>query len=482
MKFAVMKFALGKNSLYIARPTTETVERISPPGVSSEDNNNQPKTPAEHHTILTPQQKNKQKTPTSSRPTHETEGHTKKIITITITHQDLNNNEQTNTGAILPIQQQTTQSSISTRKGCNGTLYRLSPMGRSNKPLQQKSTCHTHSQSTPLNATDSAWELVQTRDPQGIDNFRQNDDGTLSLTTQGKPRCNYCKLPNHGRQNCIFRLKDLQFNINRQTHPHKGNLTNTSTRNYVPDSGRGNRSPMSTRLANERDHSGKPRFWQTKCGYIIYSIDNQPQCSYCGIPSHGRDLCRRRHNDESRGLFRIHHPQRGLLQQTEYNKSKSPPNNTTRPPIPLTIQDIRDYQQTKHGEYILNSGGYRLCDYCGIPSHPRSQCKIRVTDVLNGIQRSVHPNRGQIPSRNQIRREVATIGNSTRKRAHDKQEDPHIPKTRPPHTHGGNNPINITMNDNQIPTTSAVRVNQVQVDLMDLPTETIHHIMKYLPF
>ena len=38
------------------------------------------------------------------------------------------------------------------------------------------------------------------------------------------------------------------------------------------------------------------------------------------------------------------------------------------------------------------------------------------------------------------------------------------------------------MNDNQIPTTSAVRVNQVQVNLMDLPTETIHHIMKYLPF
>ena len=56
----------------IARPSTETVERIDSSGVSSENDNNQPKTPAEHHTILTPQQKNKQKMPTSSRHTHET--------------------------------------------------------------------------------------------------------------------------------------------------------------------------------------------------------------------------------------------------------------------------------------------------------------------------------------------------------------------------------------------------------------------------
>ena len=269
------------------RPTTIIVERVESSGIDSENNNNQTKTPAEHHAVLTPQQESKQTTPTALRPTHKTGGHSKKIITITITHQDLNNNEQPNTGTVHSTQQHNTHSPISTRKGCHGTLYRLSPLGRSNKPLQQKSICRTHGQSTPLTAADSAWELMQTRDPQGVDNFHQNLDGTLSLTTQDKPRCNYCKLPNHGRQNCTFRLRDLQSNIDRQTHPLKGSLLCTSARNYTPDSGRGNRSQMSTRLANERDQSGNPRFWQTQCGYIIYSIDNQPQCSYCGIPSHG---------------------------------------------------------------------------------------------------------------------------------------------------------------------------------------------------
>ena len=55
---------------YIARPTTLTVDRINSPGVDTGNNNSQPETPAKHHTILTPQQKNKQKTPASSRPTH----------------------------------------------------------------------------------------------------------------------------------------------------------------------------------------------------------------------------------------------------------------------------------------------------------------------------------------------------------------------------------------------------------------------------
>ena len=139
-------------------------------------------------------------------------------------------------------------------------------MGRSNRPLQQKSICHTHGQSPLLAAADSAWHLMQSQDPQGIDNFHQRTDGTLSLNSKGQPRCNYCGLLNHGRHNCSFRLKDLQYNIDRQTHPLKGDLTYTTYKNYTPNtpSGvKGNRSTMSARLANEKDHSGNPRFWQT---------------------------------------------------------------------------------------------------------------------------------------------------------------------------------------------------------------------------
>ena len=149
---------------------------------------------------------------------------------------------------------------------------------------------------------------------------------------------------------------------------------------------------------------------------------------------------------------------------------------------PKTIQGMHSYQLTEDGQYALNSGGYRLCDYCGIPSHPRRRCKIRIADVMNGIKRAIHPDRGQIPSGNQMRKETAKMKNTTRKRVHDKQEDPHIPKTRPPHTHGNNYPIHVTMDDNQMPTTSTGQAEHVPTNLMDLPTKTIRHIMRYLPF
>ena len=314
---------------------TLTINRNNPGDIDTENDTSQPRIPGKHHPALSQQREDKQKKPTTSPITHETEKRSNKVITITITHQDLNNNEQTHTEAIQPTLQHPTQSSISTRTGCSGTLYRLSPLGKSNKPLQQRSSCQTHTQNLDLAASNSAWHFMQLRDPQNIDDFHRQPDGTIALNSSGLPKCNYCGKFNHGRQNCLFRRIDLQYNIDRQIHPLKDDLHTTTHKDYTPyaqNRARGNVSPMSARLANEKDHSGNPRFWQTQCGHIIYSIDNQPQCSYCGIPSHGRDACQRRHNDESRGLFRIHHPQRGLLQQTDINQPESPPNNATGPP------------------------------------------------------------------------------------------------------------------------------------------------------
>ena len=170
---------------------------------------------------MTPQQRNKPNALTSPRLTHDAKGVPQNIITvdkqdqdlhreinipdntsrgvtskeirihmqspttITITHRDLNNNDQAGTEAISPTQQRATKSSVSTRRGCNGTLYRLSPMGRPNNPMQQKSTCHIHSQNIAPTTTVSAWELTQTQDLQGIDNFHQDPDGKLVITFCG---------------------------------------------------------------------------------------------------------------------------------------------------------------------------------------------------------------------------------------------------------------------------------------------------------
>ena len=187
-----------------------------------ENDGSQLTAPIDHSTVLTPQQSNKSEALTSSRVTQDAkytpqniitideqdqnlhreinilentnQGATSKEIrihmqsptTITITHRDLNNNDQDSTKAIPPTQQRTTNTSVSTlatRGRCNGTLYRLSPMGRPNNPMQQKSTCHIHSQNIAPTTTVSAWELTQTQDLQGIDNFHQDPDGKLAITT-----------------------------------------------------------------------------------------------------------------------------------------------------------------------------------------------------------------------------------------------------------------------------------------------------------
>ena len=195
---------------------------------------------------------------------------------------------------------------------------------------------------------------------------------------------------------------------------------------------------MSVRLPKESDSSGHSRFWQNQSGHIIYSIDNQPQCSYCGIPSHGRDTCPRRRNDE---IQRIHHPQRGMIYQWSETPEPIQPgysdNDTAYGHFDSKdVQGIHNYQLTDDGKPIVNPRGHTLCNYCGVPSHPQAMCTTRIRDEVNGIIRDIHPNRGFIPSGNQIRRKARTIMTELiRKRSHQGQEGPHKPKTKPPPTH-----------------------------------------------
>ena len=63
-----------------------------------------------------------------------------------------------------------------------------------------------------------------------------------------------------------------------------------------------------------------------------------------------------------------------------------------------------------------------------------------------------------------------------------KQDDPHNIKTKPSPTQGANYDIHITMNDNQIPSTSAGPIEHILTNLMDLPPEIMQTIMLYLPF
>ena len=503
----------------------------------------------------------------------------------TNTHRDPNNNVQTDSRNDLPTQSQ--ESTIpthqtTTRGRCEGTLHRLAQIGKSNNPIQQTSPCRTHPHHRDTivdqNINNPTWELCQTRDPQGINNFHQDPNGKLTTTSTGFPQCNYCKLPNHSRQRCTFRLKDLDYNIDRRSHPRKGLLTKFEARNYIPAPKR-RRSPMSLRLATEVDDSGHKRFWQTRNGYIIYSIDNQPQCSYCGTPSHGRDICPYRRQDETKGLFQAHHPQRGMMDKpsvtpdliqpessastTSYGRFDSQdaqginnyqindgkpvvnskghircnycgitnhprancvirlrdetdgirreihPNRGLRPtshqlsrdsPNPIRsrpsysgtphgrfnskdAQGINNYQLTDDGKPIIGTKGYVLCNYCGVPSHPRATCTTRIRDEENGIRREIHPNRGLIPSGNQARRDAqATINEVVRKRTHGEQEEPIKSKTRPSPNRKINHQTDTIRVSNQTFNTPTNPTGQKSANLMELPTEIMLKIMQYLPF
>ena len=87
--------------------------------------------------------------------------------------------------------------------------------------------------------------------------------------------------------------------------------------------------------------------------------------------------------------------------------------NTPRDPTPSSnikqskdADGINNFQQTADGRILLNYRGHPLCNYCGIPSHQRATCRLRLRDVDNGIKRPTHPSRGNLPSGNQLRKQA----------------------------------------------------------------------------
>ena len=65
-----------------------------------------------------------------------------------------------------------------------------------------------------------------------------------------------------------------------------------------------------------------------------------------------------------------------------------------------------NYIQSNDGKVALNHKGHPMCYYCGIPSHQRSECRLRLQELDNGIKRPFHPSRGSLPSGNQLRKEA----------------------------------------------------------------------------
>ena len=54
-------------------------------------------------------------------------------------------------------------------------------------------------------------------------------------------------------------------------------------------------------------------------------------------------------------------------------------------------ESFYNYLQSIKGKVALNHKGHPMCYYCGIPSHQRSECRLRLRELDNGIKRPFHP-------------------------------------------------------------------------------------------
>lgn len=73
---------------------------------------------------------------------------------------------------------------------------------------------------------------------------------------------------------------------------------------------------------------------------------------------------------------------------------------------------FHNYCQNTNGELQLSPHGHPYCNYCGIPSHKREHCTVKMADRKKGLNRSHHPDRGTMLSNNQIKKQQVAVASA----------------------------------------------------------------------
>ena len=58
---------------------------------------------------------------------------------------------------------------------------------------------------------------------ESFNNYRQTQDGTVMVSPQGHPLCNYCGIPSHKREMCRIKKADREAGLTRTIHPDRDN-------------------------------------------------------------------------------------------------------------------------------------------------------------------------------------------------------------------------------------------------------------------
>ena len=267
------------------------------------------------------------------------------------------------------------------------------------------------------------WTPRQTYDNQGCANFHENSEGTVLTSPSGHPLCAYCRTPSHPRSTCPMRTEHLAQGINRLYHPQKGLVQSNNERR------RCNKFPDITPVAN-------------------HNIAGTSKIRAESIHNSGVSDFRQSIRPENVTKF--------VNQMDEYGKPNFWSNND---------------------QLMTSQTGHILCGYCGVPSHSRKNCKLRLQLEKEGIFYDSHPNRGQILSKNQSTRQLQPTTGASYKMFkqhsyHNKERSRSIQERSMKINIQQDNNSSWDFNHNSPPANSSDNINPIQHRKPTAPTET----------
>ena len=286
-------------------------------------------------------------------------------ITITIDGMDCNITEATqpmvsastqtwtsepNTNQESPIVSQTIGAKKRRYYARHITEIRIFPDHQADQSNPQQSEAQQHDL---LGGTRKApWTPHQSYDVKGCANFHKNSEGVVLTSPSSHPYCAYCRTTSHPRSTCPMRSKLLAKNTNRLYHPEKGIARSNNERR------RCNKFPDEPPVANHNiTGTSKIR------AQSIYNIAVHP------------------------------------------SKHFKPPNYADKF-VNDKDKSCKPNYWSIDGQLIVSQTRHALCGYCGIPSHSREICRLRLQDKVGGKFYNSHPNQGKILSKNQSTKQL----------------------------------------------------------------------------
>ena len=133
-----------------------------------------------------------------------------------------------------------------------------------------------------------------------------------------------CDNPNHPQQKYVGQITNLQFVINSDNQPDRGEKPQPTTE-ITQQEPTVTETTTSWKPHQTYDSRGQGNFHQDSEGVVLTTPSGHPYCNYCKIPSHPRRSCPMRTKDLSNQVDRLYHPNKGVLESNKERHRKNKP-------------------------------------------------------------------------------------------------------------------------------------------------------------